>query len=456
MNLHGKTAVVVGLGRSGLAAIHLLATSGAVVRANDKKSEAELGPLASDARARGATLFLGGHPDAAFDGAHLVVLSPGVPHLECVRRAEDRGAKVVSEVELASWWIESPIVGITGTNGKSTVTTLVGEMMTRTGRPTFVGGNLGDALTLAVGTPASATGGAVIAELSSFQLEDIDTLRCRVAVLLNVTDDHLDRHGTFASYAAAKGRIFGTQTADDHAIVPAGDALCLSLARAGAATVHTYGGTDGEVRVENGAIVDTVSGLSVPTRELGIRGLHNQANACAAALAARLAGGAKDDIAHVLRSFRGLPHRMVLVRELDGVAYFDDSKATNVGATVAAIDGLADLEGQLVLIAGGVDKGGSYEPVRERMDRRGRAVVLIGQAASLLRTAFTGSPVALHDAGSMDDAVLRARALAKPGDAVLLAPACASFDMFTSYAHRGDVFTRAVRHLAPSMEGGSA
>ncbi len=447
MNLHGKTAVVVGLGRSGLAAIHLLAGSGCVVRANDKQTEADLGSLAADARTHGATLFLGGHPDEAFDGADLVVLSPGVPHLDAVRRAHDRGAKIVSEVELASWWIESPIVGITGTNGKSTVTTLVGHMMERTGRPTFVGGNLGDALTLALGTAASKPGGAIIAELSSFQLEDIDTLRCRVAVLLNVTDDHLDRHGTLASYAAAKGRIFGTQTKDDHAVVPAGDALCLSLARAGAATVHTYGGADGEVRVDGGAIVDTVSGLSVPTRELGIRGLHNQANACAAALAARLAGASAADIAHALRTFRGLPHRMVLVRELDGVAYYDDSKATNVGATVAAIDGLADLPGQLVLIAGGVDKGGSYEPVRERMDRRGRAVVLIGQAAALIRGAFTASPIPLHDAGTIDDAVARARALARSGDAVLLAPACASFDMFRSYAHRGDEFARAVHAL---------
>lgn len=454
MDLHGKTAVVVGLGRSGLAAIHLLAASGATVRANDKKSELELGSLATDARTHGAQLFLGGHPDEAFDGAELVVLSPGVPHLDAVRRAQTRGAKVISEVELASWFVRSPIVGVTGTNGKSTVTTLLGEMIARTGRPTFVGGNLGDALTLAVGTPAAREGGAVVAELSSFQLEDIDTLRCHVALLLNVTDDHLDRHGTFASYAAAKGRIFAAQQHDDHAIVPSGDALCSSLAQAGAAQVHTYGGSDGEVRVLDGVLRDTVSGLAVPTRELGLRGLHNHANACAAALAARLSGVSAEDIAHVLRSFTGLPHRMVLVRELEGVSYFDDSKATNVGATIAAIDGLAEHPGQLVLIAGGVDKGGSYAPVRERMDSRGRAVVLIGQAAPLVRAAFEGSPVALHDATTMDDAVVVARSLAKTGDAVLLAPACASFDMFRSYAHRGDEFARAVRELEP--RGGGA
>ncbi|MFO0712322.1 MAG: UDP-N-acetylmuramoyl-L-alanine--D-glutamate ligase [Sandaracinus sp.] len=453
MELRGKTAVVVGLGRSGLAAIHLLGAAGCRVRANDKKGAGELGSLAADAQAHGAELFLGGHPDEAFEGADLVVLSPGVPHLEAVRHAREHGARVVSEVELASWFLASPVIGITGTNGKSTVTTLVGEMLKRTGKPTFVGGNLGDALTLAVGTPAAQEGGQIVAELSSFQLEDIDTLRCRVAVLLNVTDDHLDRHGTFASYAAAKGRIFLTQTEEDHAIVPAGDALCLSLAHLGRGRVHTYGGRDGEVRIESGELRDMVSGLRFPTRELGIRGLHNQANACAASLAARLAGASIDDVAHVLRTFQGLPHRMVLVRELDGVSYFDDSKATNVGATVAAIDGLADHEGQLVLIAGGVDKGGSYEPVRQRMDRRGRAVVLLGAAAPLLRGAFTASPVPLHDASTIDDAVAKARALAKPGDAVLLAPACASFDMFKSYAHRGDEFARAVRALP---EGGAS
>lgn len=450
MNLHGRTAIVVGLGKSGLAALRLLAGMGCRVRGNDKKSEAELGALATDARALGAELFLGGHPDEAFDGCDLVVLSPGVPHLDAVRAARARGAKVVSEVELASRLVKSPICGVTGTNGKSTVTTLIGEMARRTGRPTFVGGNLGDALTLAIGTPAAEAGGAVVAELSSFQLEDVDTLRCAVAVLLNITDDHLDRHGTFAAYAAAKGRIFAAQTAEDHAVVPAGDELCLSLARTGAAKVHTFGGADGEVRVEGGAIVDTVSGLRVPTRELGIRGLHNQSNACAAALAARLYGVHRDDVAAVLRSFQGLPHRMVLVRELDAVAYYDDSKATNVGATVAAIDGLADLEGRIVLIAGGVDKGGSYEPIRERMEARGRAVVLIGQAAPLIRGAFADSPVHLEDATTIDDAVRRAHALARPGDAVLLAPACASFDMFRSYAHRGDEFVRAVRALKPT------
>lgn len=457
MDLRGKNVVVVGLGGSGLAAARLALREGARVTINDQKTEADLGAKVAEARALGASLSLGGHPEALFVGADLVVLSPGVPKLAAVEAARAKFVRVVPEVELASWFLRGTLLGITGSNGKSTVTTLIGEMCAASGRPTFVGGNLGDALSNAAFSPAAGGEGLVVAELSSFQLEDIESLRCAVAVLLNVTDDHLDRHGSFAAYAAAKGHIFLTQQASDHALAPDGDDLCLSLARAGAAHVHAFAGAKGEVRIEKGALVDTVSGLAVPVGELRLRGRHNQSNACAAALAARLVGVDQKAIAAVLRSFAGLPHRMVHVRDLDGVAYYDDSKATNVGAACAALDGLADLEGQVVLIAGGVDKGGSYGPLRERMEKLGRALVLIGQATPILREAFAGSPLAIETAGSMDEAVATARGLARPGDAVLLAPACASFDMFTSYAHRGDVFQRAALALLPAAgatEGG--
>jgi UDP-N-acetylmuramoylalanine--D-glutamate ligase len=230
-------------------------------------------------------------------------------------------------------------------------------------------------------------------------------------------------------------------------VVPAHDELCLSLARAGSAARHRFDGAGAEVGLEGDAIVDRQSGLRVPVAELGIRGRHNVGNACAAALAARLAGVPVGAVEQVLRSFRGLPHRMVLVRELDGVAYLDDSKATNVGAAVAAIDGLPAGAGRVVLVAGGKDKGGSYAPLRDRLATRGRAAVLIGEAAPLLRTALTGLDLPIEDATDMDDAVRRARSFARPGDSVLLAPACASFDMFRSYAHRGDEFQRAVKEL---------
>lgn len=450
MELSGKNVVVVGLGKSGLSAARLLVREGARVVLNDKKPLAELGPLGAEAEglaARGALrLEVGGHPAPIFAAADLVVLSPGVPVLPEVEAARARGARIWAEVELAGRFLSGQLLGITGSNGKSTVTTLVGEMARLGTRPCFVGGNLGDALTLAVETPASAPNGVVVAELSSFQLEDIETLRCHVAACLNVTDDHLDRHGTFAAYAAAKGRIFLTQTKDDHAVVPAGDELCLSLARAGAGQIHTFG-PGGEVDVKDGCIVDPVSGLRFPLERLRIVGRHNHWNACAAALIARLAGIPREHVEQVLASFRGLPHRMVEVRRLGGVAYYDDSKATNVGATVAALEGLRGIPGKVILVAGGVDKGGSYGPVRERMDELGRAVVLIGQAAPLIRDAFAGSALALVDATTIDDAARRARALARPGDAVLLAPACASFDMFKGYAHRGDEFARAVLAL---------
>jgi len=441
MDLAAINAVVVGAGKSGLAAARLLAAQGARVVLNDKKTELAQGTQAPAS----VTLSLGGHPSALFEAADLIVLSPGVPVLPEVQAARARGAKVWAEIELASRFIAAPILGITGSNGKSTVTTLVGQMA-EIDAPAFVGGNLGDALTLAVDT-AAASSGRVIAELSSFQLDDIEDFRCDVAACLNVTADHLDRHGTFAAYAAAKGRIFANQRATDHAVVPAGDELCLSLARVGAGEIHTFG-PGGEVAVVDGFITDAANGLRFPVADLLIRGLHNQANACAAALIARLAEIPRAAIESVLASFAGLPHRMALVRELDGVRYYDDSKATNVGAAVAALDGLADLEGKVVLLAGGVDKGGSYAPLRDRLDRVGRALVLIGEGAALLRTAFEGTELPLHDAQSMDEAVMLARRLARPGDAVLLAPACASFDMFQGYAHRGDVFASAVNALS--------
>jgi len=447
MTLRGKKVLVVGLGKSGLAAARLAIRQGASVTINDKKSELELAASATEARALGAALSLGDHPEALFTSADLIVLSPGVPRLAALDAARAKFVSVIPEVELASWFLRGTIVGITGSNGKSTVTTLIGEMCEASGRPTFVGGNLGEALSNAAFSTAAGEDGLIVAELSSFQLEEIESLRCAVAILLNVTDDHLDRHGSFDAYAAAKGRIFTPQQRADHALVPDGDELGTSLARRGAAHLHTFWGKGGEVRVEKGVIVDEVSGLRVPVAELKIRGLHNQSNACAAALAARLVGVAKDDIARVLRSFAGLPHRMVFVRELDGVAYYDDSKATNVGATCAALDGLGDLEGKVVLVAGGVDKGGSYGPMRERMEKLGRAMVLIGEATPILRKAFEGTPLTLIDATTIDDATAKARALASRGDAVLLAPACASFDMFKGYAHRGDEFQRAVREL---------
>ena len=446
MDLSGKNAMVIGLGLSGLAVVRFLADRGAHVRVNDKRDAAALGASASDAAALGAELVLGAHPDDAFEGLDLIVVSPGVPPLPQLEAAEARGVEVVSEIELAARFIEAPIVAITGTNGKSTVTTLIGQMCDRLDRPMFVGGNLGQPMIEAVGTDAASQGGIVVVELSSFQLERVSEMKAHVAVLLNVTPDHLDRYPSFDAYAKAKARIFERQGADDFAVLPADAPHLRELAQDGGKIV-LFGGINGEVRILDGSLVDSGGALRVPTSELRLRGTHNLSNVCAAALGARLMGVDAEDIAAVLREFDGLPHRMQYLRTVEGVEYIDDSKATNVGAAVASIQGLAGSEGKIVLIAGGVDKGGSYQPLRDRMIEAGRAIVVLGEAAPLLERAFAGSAVELRRAKSMDDAVIKASSLAQPGDTVLLAPACSSFDMFRSYAERGDVFQQAVRTL---------
>lgn len=446
MELAGKRVLVVGLGQSGLAAVRFLRSRNASVVVNDRRDRDALGPAALEAEALGVELRFGGHPPDLYKEAELIVVSPGVPDLQPVRRAAAAGIPVIGEVELAARFIQAPVVGITGTNGKSTVTTLIGEMSRRLDRPVFVGGNLGPPMIEAVGSPAAGAGGLVVVELSSFQLERVSELNVHVAVLLNVSPDHLDRYPSFEAYARAKGRIFERQRPSDHAILPASDPALQRLV-VGGGRVAFFGSETGEVRLDGNRLCDLATGLSVSVEDLRLRGFHNIENACAAVLASRLVGVAPDDIATVLTSFEGLPHRMQWVGSVAGVAYIDDSKATNVGAAVASIDGLSGSGGRVVLIAGGVDKGGSYQTLRERMRDAGRALVVLGEASALIEDAFVGSGLELRRAESMKDAVELAAGLARSGDTVLLAPACSSFDMFRSYAERGDRFQDAVRSL---------
>ncbi len=446
MDLAGTRVLVVGLGASGRAAARLLASRGASVVLNDVRSAKELPEAVALASEIGARLELGAHETSLFTSVDRIVLSPGVPPLPALDAAERAGVPIASEIEVAAWYVEGKVVGITGTNGKSTVTTMVGAIFEASGVPTFVGGNLGTPLVDVVGTEAASRKGVMVVELSSFQLERVDRFRAHVAALLNVTPDHLDRYPSLEAYAAAKGNIFRGQRRGDVAIVPDGDELCLDLARPYDATIRTFGG-HGDVQVIDDRIVDMAGDVDLRISDLAVTGGHNVQNACAAVLIAREAGAPRWAIEKALKEFRGLPHRMVRVAEIDGVTYFDDSKATNVGAAVAALDGLRDLAGKVVLLAGGTDKGGSYAPLRERMEEKGRAMVLLGEAAPLIEEAMAGSRVELARATTMEDAVRLARDLARPGDVVLLAPACASFDMFRSYGHRGDVFQDAVRAL---------
>jgi UDP-N-acetylmuramoylalanine--D-glutamate ligase len=446
VDLQDRRVLVVGLGRSGVAAAQLCAARGARVTVTDSRGAGELG-AALAALPAGVERALGGHPEAVFTGADVIVLSPGVPEIEPLRAARAAGVTITGEMELASRFVSARLVAITGTNGKSTTTTLCGAILAETGAPTFVGGNLGQPLAEAVGTPAAGSGGICVVEASSFQLETVETFRPRVAVLLNITADHFDRHDGLEGYAAAKARIFHAQKGDDFAVVNAGDALAMRVSDGLAARRITFS-TEQPLR-EGGWLAGESLVLRLPGggEELypaqlpALTGKHNQSNALAALLAARLAGATPVEARRGLLGFRALPHRMELVAEANGVAYFDDSKGTNVGAVVAA---LAGFPRPVVLIAGGRDKGGDYAPLAAALGAVGRGAVLIGEAADRIAAALSpGLP--MRRAASMEEAVSAAAALARPGDAVVLSPACSSFDMFRDYAHRADVFRAAVR-----------
>jgi UDP-N-acetylmuramoylalanine--D-glutamate ligase len=456
----GHRALVVGLGRSGAAAARLLARSGAAVTVTDQKPAAALQAVLATLP-EGVAAELGGHRRETFLASDLIVLSPGVPPLPEVTAARTAGVPVIGEIELGGRFLEGDVVAITGTNGKSTTTTLCGDILAATGRPTFVGGNLGVPLVEAAMTPAAGPRGIAVVEVSSFQLETIVTFKPRVGVLLNITADHLDRYEGMDDYAAAKARVFENQTPEDFAVLNVDDPRVATIGRKLRATVvplsttRQLDATGGWVETDAGT---TTLCLRLPGGPIerypadlpGLYGRHNQENALAAALAARLLGASTTVVDSALRAFRPLPHRMTLVGERDGVAFFDDSKGTNVGAVVAALSGFPR---RVVLIAGGRDKGGSYEPLADALRGVGRAAVLIGEAAERIGRALEGV-LPVVQAGSIEEAVTRAAALARRGDAVVLSPACSSFDMFTNYGQRGDAFRAAVTKL--TQPGGAA
>lgn len=446
--------LVVGAGRSGLAAAALCAARGARVTITDKRDAsalaASLAGLPPDIARE-----LGGHRRETFVSAELIVLSPGVPDIPELAAARGAGVPITGELELASRFVDAPTIAITGTNGKSTTTTLVGEMMRATGRPTFVGGNLGQPLAEAVSTPAAGPNGFCVVEVSSFQLETAETFRPRVAALLNITPDHLDRYPDMDGYAAAKARIFAAQGREDFAIVNLDDPRAARAAEGIRARVVGFSLTE---RLPEGACLasdalvlrlpDGGRTERYPAALPSLVGRHNQANALAALLAARLAGATPDEARAGLLAFRPLAHRMELVGDDGAIAYYDDSKGTNVDAVVAALDGFPR---PVVLIAGGRDKGGDYAPLAARLQRVGRAAVLIGEAADKIAAALAGR-ITIERAADLDAAVDAARRLAQPGDAVVLSPACSSFDMFRDYAHRAEVFRAAV---ARQLGGGA-
>jgi UDP-N-acetylmuramoylalanine--D-glutamate ligase len=444
-SVRGQQVLVVGAARSGVAAAYLLARRGAIVTLTDVKNEiaesAELG-------AAGVRLELGGHVATTFESSHLIVLSPGVPlDLPELARARAAGVTVIGEVELASRWLRGPVVAITGTKGKSTTTTLVGRMLEAAGRRVMVGGNIGYPLSAQVDD--STTDTVHVVEASSFQLETTDTFRPWIAALLNFSPDHLDRHPDEASYAAAKLRIFANQGPEDWAVINADSPEAMQMAQNVRARVMTYGvDQPAEVHVGRGFVWQRTSEGDIPLLPVAavhLHGRHMLSNVVAATAISHLAGASGSSLAKALEDFRGLEHVMELVASRGGVRFINDSKATNVAAAVKSIESFD----RVVAIVGGKYKGGNFGDLAAPLQEHGRAVVAIGEARPMVTSALK-SVVPVVEAGTMAEAVRQAWDLALPDGVVLLAPACASFDMFRDYADRGRRFKEEVRKLIAS------
>jgi len=470
MNLSGKQALVLGLGETGLSMARFLARRGARVRVADSRDAPprleELGKAVPQAE-----LALGAFRDESFAGTDLIAISPGVPlATPQVRAAAARGTLVLGDIELFAQALRAgrsgtgaapqsgraQVLAVTGTNGKTTVTALTGAMCKRGGYATEVAGNIGPAAldALMQCEDARRTPEVWVLELSSFQLETTRTLNPLAATVLNLSEDHLDRYDSMAGYTRAKARIFRGEGIQ---VLNRDDAQSMKLAIAGRKQLSF--GLDAPGRAEDFGLLRSAGELwlaqgatpLLALRELPLAGLHNAANALAALALARALGGPYPPLLTALREFKGLPHRVEKVADIDGVAYYNDSKGTNVGATVAALDGFAELGARgarVVLIAGGEGKGQDFAPLAGPVSRHARCVVLIGRDAELIAHALKDAGVALLRAGSMEEAVAQARAQARPQDVVLLSPACASFDMFRNYPHRGEVFAACVRMQA--------
>lgn len=452
--VNGKRALVVGFARSGRAVARCLSRRGAVVTVTDTRPPWAFEAEIRDLMAHKIGLELGQHREETFLQQDLIVVSPGVfPEPPALRAARQQGIPIVPEVEAASWFLESRLVGITGTNGKTTTTAIVGKMLEASGYESFVGGNIGVPLIAAVDQVSPQA--LVVAELSSFQLEAIRDFRPNVAVLLNLKPNHLDRHPSFEAYVQAKAQIFRNQTEDDIAILNADDPTVMSLApeiRGRKVFFSRKQNLPDGVFVTDDAVRYRVGNLErvlLETREVPLRGDFNIENVLAAAATACALGADFEALRCAVREFRAVEHRLEFVREVRGVEFFNDSKATSVDATANA---LSAFDRGVHLILGGKDKGAPYAPLRRLLEDRVRYVYVIGAAADRITKQLTGA-VEIIRAGDLETAVREAFRLAEPGDVVLLSPACASFDQFQDFEHRGRVFKELVEELAEGTAG---
>ena len=447
MELNGKRVLVVGLGKSGVASALFLKQHGARVTVSDTKSGNELRneiPVLLD---HGITVETGGHGERTFRGQDLIVVSPGVPvDAPPLVQARALGASVIGEVELAAQFLTGPIVAITGSNGKTTTTALVGEIMTAAGFPALVGGNIG---TPAISLAERARSDTVIVlEISSFQLETVETFRPKVAMVLNVTPDHLDRHRSFEVYVDAKARLFENQGASDFAVLNADDPTCVGMAARTRAQVFWF---SRQKEVQQGTWVHDGNILFrdpsgqreiLQVFEIPLKGAHNLENVLAAVCAGTLMGCASGKVRQAVKGFKAVEHRLEYVATIGGVEYYNDSKATNVDATIKALE---SFPANIHLILGGKDKGSDYSVLNDLLRQRVKRVYTIGAAAAKIESQITAEVVPCE---TLDNAIRKAHARAQPGDIVLLAPACASFDQFKNYEHRGQLFKQIVKGLA--------
>jgi UDP-N-acetylmuramoylalanine--D-glutamate ligase len=452
MELRRKRVLVVGLARTGVATALFCAGHNAMVTATETRGEGELGDAPAKLRAAGVSLELGGHTGKTFLAQDLIVPSPGVPADDpFLVLARSKGITVWSEIELAYRFLEGKLIGITGSNGKTTTTTLVHHILKAGAMRAYLAGNVGTPLISEV--EKMDAGSVAVAELSSFQLELIEKFRPNIGALLNLTPDHLDRHKTMEAYASAKARIFANQTELDAAILNADDPASVKYAPKkpqvfwfSRKTVVAQGAClqgDEIVVVHHGKTEPVMKAAEIP-----LPGAHNVENVLAAVIIARLAGVDSATIASAVKSFAGVEHRLEFVADIWGVRYYNDSKATNVDATLKALDAFP---GRILVILGGKDKGSDYTVLQKPLRERAILALLIGAAADKIEKQIAGS-VAIERAGTLERAVEAATLAARSGDVVLLAPACASFDQFENYEQRGRVFKQQVRSLEKRAE----
>ncbi|CAN5481669.1 UDP-N-acetylmuramoyl-L-alanine--D-glutamate ligase [soil metagenome] len=460
MKLQGKKTLVLGAGKSGVMSAEFLVERGAVVALHDKKPIKDWTDEARSLKNKKIGLIDGQIPSWLLDQIDLVVISPGIPTgVIPARYVERKGSEVIGEVELGFRFIKGRIVGITGSNGKTTTTTLIGELLKNAGIPVQIGGNIGTPLVSLA--ESSREDGWTVVELSSFQLETIKDFHSNVAVALNVTPNHLDRYDFFSDYAAAKHRLFMNQTADDVAILNADDEITLSWAKGLQANVTFFSvkkELDEGLFLRGRDLICRAGGKEkvLTTRDdIFLRGLHNVENVLASLAAGLACGASLDSMRETVKNFKGVEHRIEFVAEIEGVKFFNDSKATSVDASAKALEALSDGDGKIILILGGRGKNAPYQPLVRLIKENVRALVLIGEDAENIKNQLKNH-AKITRADSMPDAVRKSFESAENGDAVLLAPACASFDMFRSFEERGMVFKCAVENLTSKKQARKA